>query len=542
MQSYENKSKIPNLKSKIEILSHLGFLAAIVLSVCFHELRSTFGESAMILFNLINEPDFFVKSTWFSWNWFQNLMTILAIKSNLSFSLVSLVFSASPTIFLYGIFLISDYIFKQKYSGILLLLLLLGVNQTFFGAVHTQLMAIATIFAILCGARVIWKEDESQFAKMNTWGMLCLITSNVLITTFASPNAYADVIDGNFHFSFLRYSLFVAISTFIIPFMMMTYLILLWIHRKQFGKLAYSMFWIVAMLVMIFFRGADGGLLSMDFERAFFPLIASIVGFFVINLENETKSTSLNSQVRFWIISALVILAVFGQLRSFTDFQKRQNYVVKLLSHAPQFTDKFMLSEHLQQLERYIDPTYLAFETPLIAKFHGLPIQSVFFTPTDTTKTIPEITTHKFNTSFFPFTNSQYFVYNEPFIKKTLVGNEKLLEWFRLIYKREVVTGDEEVFALTTILGLRRGDSVQLSVMRKGSDFGHLVISDNLPINTRLWRVQDSVSEADIEGWQKLSMSYIVEKTDRHKVYVMNRNAENDRIEFKNLSIEIWRE
>ncbi|MCL2414425.1 MAG: hypothetical protein FWC94_04145 [Bacteroidales bacterium] len=530
MQSYKKNLNFSNADNRIEVLSHLGFLVVIGLSAWFHDLRSTFGESAMILFNLINDLNFFSSSVWLSAHWFQNLMTVLAVKSNLSLSVVSLVFSVAPAVFLYAVFLIVYYVFKQKNAGIVLLLLLFGLNQTFFIAVHTPLILAATFYLIIEGFRTVLKKYRKDFCpliEMGIWAAVCLL---IFMFIRVSPNVYQDVIMGTHSFSFFGYFP-VAISAFVIPFAMATYLVLFWTYRKLKKPLILLGTWTVLAMILIFIFGQNG-LVDVNFELLFFPLVAGLIGFFVLFFGDQLKQSGF----RFWILCSLVIFAVFGQLRTLRDFEKRHDFVVQLLKHAPQAADKFALPEHLQQLERYIDPTFLAFETPLIAKLHGLPSQSVFFIPEDNTKTIPSIPDRAFNSSYFHFSSPNYIIQKEPFIRRTLYES--------FAVDTITATGNGVQFALTISPRpeLHRGDSVSLSVLRKGSDFGHLVISDNLRINTRLWLSEQHVSEPDSAGWQKLTTNFLIEKTDIHRVYVMNRNYRNEQIYFKNFRVEIWRE
>ena len=527
MQSYKKISdlSIVNRQSSIEILSHLGFLTVIALSAWHHELRSAFGPSAMLLFNLINESSFFAGSTWFSAHWFQNLMTVLAVKSNLSFSFVSLVFSASPMVFLYCVFLITNYVFKQKNSGIFLLLLLFGVNQTFFGAVHTPLILAATIYLILVGFRGIWtkyRSEISPFIELLIWAIACLF-----LFVRVSPIAYSDVANGIHSFSFLGYFSSIAISVFVISFAMAAYLALFWFHRKQFNQLGLLIGWSILMLFFIFIFGRNG-LVNVDFELLFFPLIAGYIGFFVLNLEKQQQSTT-----QFWIVSALVVLAIFGQLRTFSAFEKRQNYVVRLLQYAPKTGDKFALPESLQMLERYVDPTFLAFETPIISKFRGLPPQSIFFIPENNAESIPRITNQTFNPSYFHFISPNYTILEEAFIPQILLDT--------IVFDVVAITGGRVQFGLTTVLNLQRNDSISISAMRKGSDFGLLVLSDDKNQNLTFWQTQQHTSEPNDDGWQKLSLSYIIPKTQSYRMFVMNERFRSERIYFKDVRIEIWR-
>jgi len=528
MQRYK-KFSILHSQFSIDWLSHLGFLVVVGLSAWFHALRSTFGESAMDLFNLINEPQIFSSAVWFSVHWFQNLLTVFAVHANASLPFVSLVFSVSPAIFLYSIFLITRYKFNQEKSGILLLFLLFGINQTFFIAVHTPLIFIATFYLIIEAIRVFWKKCRSDFRpeiEMAIWGLACLF---LFFSIRISPNVYQDVIVGTHNFSLIGYFSSVAISTFIISFLMTAFLMLFLIKQKQKKALKEFGAWIALALAFISISG-QSGFVDVNFELLFFPLIAILVGGFVVFFGDEFKQPG----TRFWILCTLVIFAVFGPLRTLPDFQARHNYVVRLLDHAPKTADKFALSEDLQELERYIDPTFLAFETPLIAGLHGRPVQSVFFIPERHPETIPNLSNRTFNANYFPFSSLNYSVKKEPFIPRTP----------KFIFVQDtliVATGDNIQFALDVGLRLHRKDSVHISVWRKGSDNGHLILDNRNP-RTSEWTMQRCVSEPNADGWQKLSIIQIARTTEAYAAFVMNTNYRNERIYFKNFRVEVWRE
>ena len=529
MQRYK-KFSILNSQLAIDWLSHLGFLAVIGLSAWFHELRSTFGESAMILFSLINEPQIFSSAGLFSVHWFQNILTVFAINANAPLSFVSLVFSVAPAIFLYSIFLITRYKFKQEKSGILLLFLLFGINQTFFIAVHTPLVLIATFYLTVETFRAFWKKRRDDFRQeitMAIWGLACLV---VFFFIRISPNVYQDVIAGTHNFSLIGYVSSVAISAFIIAFLMAACLVLFWIHQKQKKTLKEFGAWVALALAFISIYG-QSGFVDVNFELLFFPLIAILVGGVVIYLGDEFKT----SASRFFIVCTLVIFAVFGQLRTLPEFQTRQDFVVRLLDHAPKTADKIALSEHLQELERYIDPTFLAFETPLIAGLHGRPIQSIFFIPERHQETIPNLSNRTFNANYFQFLSLNYLILDESIIPRSL---DSLFVFDDAID----VLGDGKQFGWTVRYTLLRDDSLSLSVWRKGSDFGHLVLSDNHDRNHQLWKVEQFVSEPNADGWQKLTLNFVAESREVYRMYIMNRNYRNERIYFKNFRVEVWRE
>jgi len=579
MQKYEKKSKIKNQKSKIDFLLHAGFVITIALAAWFHGLRSTFGESAMILFNLISEPNLLASSTWFSAHWLQNIMTILAIKSNLSLSLVSLVFSASPMIFLYSVFLITHYGFKQKNAGIFLLLLLLGINQTFFIAVHTPLILVATIYLIIECLRAIWKKYNIEFLpyhEMSYWGIAC----GFLLLNFipVSPNIYGDVISGEHYFSSINYFLSVAIGTFVISFLMAACLALYWIWKKQIEVFILFGCWMTIMMIVLLFL-KQKYLLDVHYELLYFPVVAGIIAFFVITFGKDIQQTpSSNSEskpYKFWILSALLIFAVFGQLRTLSEFQERQTFVVKLIEHAPEVGEKHALPERLQQLERYIDPTYLAFETPLISGLRGLPTKSILFVPEDTTRNrsflkaqaTPRISANITNISYFYFSDQDYNLSSQPFIKRSLFEvlrygedtvfacKERVLLFqdngtqpaFHTIPTQAlprppvVYTGPLAQFATVIRVYLERGDSISASVWRKGSNYGHLVLSD-VKTKTDFWLNGQVVLGPTTLGWQKLSLTEIIQSKERFAIYVWNENYKKETIFFDEFRVEIWRE
>jgi len=255
-----------------------------------------------------------------------------------------------------------------------------------------------------------------------------------------------------------------------------------------------------------------------------------LVGFFVIFLGDELKQTN----TRFLIVCTLVFFAVFGQLRMLPEFQTRHNFVVRLLDHTPKTADKFALPENLQRLERYIDPTFLAFETPLIASLRGRPVQSVFFIPERHPETIPNLFNRTFNTNYFQFSSSNYTLLSESIIPRSLD--------ILFVFDTTAILGDGRQFGWTIRHMLQRDDSLSLSVWRKGSDFGHLVVSDDRSQNLTFWLEEQDVSEPNSANWQKLSTSFVASQAQSFRFFIYNGNYKEERIYFKNFRIEIWRE
>ncbi len=313
----------------IQRLSHLGFLVVIGFTAWFHELRSTFGESAMTLFNIINHPDLSSLSAWCNVNFFQNITTILAVKINLSLTWISLIFSTSPMIFAYGIFGITEYGFKQKYSGILLLLLLSGVNTSFFGAVHTAYSGLCLVYLIASFVFFILEKKGISLnadRKLSVFGLLALGLSVVL----KRPSLeYFNAKWGEWCFSPLSYFSGIALNTYVIIGCVGLYLIIFLKAQNNVKTIKQIVFWSFCLLVFVVFWSKKNQF-SFDYEILLLPLIAEVllaVKIFILDPFSMTK-------LRFWTLFILVCLAIGGLLRTHTTFEKRESDVIQLIQAA----------------------------------------------------------------------------------------------------------------------------------------------------------------------------------------------------------------
>ncbi|MCL2682842.1 MAG: hypothetical protein FWE63_05075 [Bacteroidales bacterium] len=534
-----------NINRGVELPSHLGFLVAIGLTVWFHYLRSTFGESAMVLFNLINNPELWTATTWYSANWFQNVMTILAIKCNLSLPLVSMVFSASPMIFSYLVFLLTYYGFKQKFSGIFLLLLLLGINASFFEAVNTTFSVVVLLYVFVALFRFIFEKhfakqsnDFRALFELSAFGILAIFvqlfgrfnTNPPLIERSIIPCPNIDFSD--WYPSFMTFLGKQAINTYIIIACLAIFLCVFWIVRKNYKPLTVFLFFSMLLLLLTWH---NKHVFIFDYEQRFLFVLA----FVLIAMNGFIWEQFPLNKLRFGILIVLVFLAIGGQLRLLPKFEKRQEHTLRLLDASTAISaEKIAFSENLQVMEKYINSNYFAFETPIITALYNLPQKSIFFIP----KGVNNFDNHGFdripNPHYFRFSDQSYTFLEEPLIPRKLIV-DTIFDVDSLYY-----VGKKTQWGVNYHLGhmLQLGDSVEVSVWRKGSDYGHLVISDRKNPND-IFYIQQTVSEPNEDGWQKLLFAFTLNQNKYPlKAYGWNQNYKNENIFFKEFRVRIWRE
>ncbi|MDR0437732.1 MAG: hypothetical protein LBH22_05460 [Bacteroidales bacterium] len=534
-----------NLNRGVELLSHFGFLVAIGLTAWFHHLRNTFGESAMILFNLINNPELWTATTWYSANWFQNVITILAVKGNLSLPLVSIVFSASPMIFSYLVFLLTYYGFKQKFSGVFLLLLLLGINASFFEAVNTTFSVVVLLYMFVALIRFIFEKhftkqhnDFCALFEMSVFGTLAIfaqligrfLTNTPLTERSITPCPNIDF--SEWYPSFMNFLGKQAINTYIIIAYLALFLCVFWMVRKNYKELTVFLFFSVLLVLMAWH---NKHLFIFDYEQRFLFLLA----FVLIAMNGFIWERFPLNKLRFGILIILVFLAIGGQLRMLPKFEKRQEHTLRLLNASAAIpAEKIALSEDLQVTEKYINSKYLAFETPIITALHNLPQKSIFFIPKDVNYFDDQVFNNVPNQRYFRFSDQSYTILEEPLIPRKLIV-DTIFDIDSVYY-----VGKKTQWSVNYYLGhmLELGDSVEVSVWRKGSDRGLLVISDRENPND-IFYIQQTVSEPDENGWQNLLFAFTLNQ-NKHplKTYGWNQNYKNEDMFFKEFRVRIWRE
>ncbi|MDR2906712.1 MAG: hypothetical protein LBU91_01815 [Bacteroidales bacterium] len=540
MQSYEKNptfqtTKTYNWSMYLTALSHVGFWVAIGLTTWFHYLRTTFGESAMVFFNLVNAPNLWSAETWLSANWFQNVLTILTVNGQCSLTFVSMVFSSAPMIYTYLIFIVCRYGFKQTFSGVFLLLLLLGVNYSFFGAVNSTYDMLCTLYfglaliVFICTKYIV--KTHALF-ELGFFGLLAIYTQ---LLHGSIPTVIADSANSVHAFSRLNYLLSMAINNYVIIGCMVVFLCLVWLVKKDYRALG-VFGGLAVVLFLITFRCANI-LFTFDFEQIYLPLAALVL----MAMNGYVWEPAPLNKWRLGIIGILLCLSIGGQLRMLPTFEKRFADVQRLQEAAFAFpSEKIALAEHFQATYKYMDARFLPFETAVISGLYNLPPKSIWLYPTDSAAPTEDKLTSlvSSHTDYFPFSETQYTVLNEPIIPRKLI--------FDTVFAPDTaaVTTVENRYALGFGFGrLEQGDSIHVEAWRKGSDYGHLVLSDGHNPNI-FWMCEQTTGKPNSFGWQKLSYTFVVNQSKEPlKTYVCNLGEEGrETIFFGHLWVRIWRE
>jgi len=146
------------LSSKKDLLlGHIIFIALIIFSIVFVYERVFYMDSAYQLFEMIKQGGFHQNVRRYSM-YFAELLPLLAIKLNLPLKTVILSYSLSFTLIGYGFWLLTTYVLKNRYVGIIMLLIMIGMKHTFF---HT----ISETFQLMFFGAFLYAWITSRFAE-----------------------------------------------------------------------------------------------------------------------------------------------------------------------------------------------------------------------------------------------------------------------------------------------------------------------------------------------------------------------------------------
>ena len=127
----------------ISVIGHLSFLLLLVLSIVFALERNLYADSSFYIFNIVNNGWFDIEHSRYS-AFLTQLLPIALVKLGMSLQAVIYAYSISFILLYYGIWLIINYVLKDPYSGIaLLLILILPVRENFFKPVTELHQALA---------------------------------------------------------------------------------------------------------------------------------------------------------------------------------------------------------------------------------------------------------------------------------------------------------------------------------------------------------------------------------------------------------------
>jgi len=144
-------------KNKDLFLGHGTFFILFIFSIIFANERVLFMDSAYQLFEMIRTSEFHQNVNRYSM-YLAELLPLFAIHLKLPLNVVVLLYSLSFTLMAYGFWLLTTYVLKNKYVGIIMLFIMIGIRQTFF---HT----ISETFQLMFFGAFLYAWLTSRFAE-----------------------------------------------------------------------------------------------------------------------------------------------------------------------------------------------------------------------------------------------------------------------------------------------------------------------------------------------------------------------------------------
>ena len=153
-------SKTGLKKDKDLFIGHGTFIVLLIFSCIFVNERVLFMDSAYQLFEIIQRCGFQQNVRRYSM-FLAELLPLLAIKLEAPLKIVVLSYSVSFTLIAYGFWLLTTYVLKNRYVGIIMLFTMIGMRHTFF---HT----ISETFQLMFFAAFLYAWLNSRFAEGKT--------------------------------------------------------------------------------------------------------------------------------------------------------------------------------------------------------------------------------------------------------------------------------------------------------------------------------------------------------------------------------------
>jgi len=155
MPNYFSKTGLN--RDKDLILGHLTFFVLLIFSVVLANDRVLFSDSAYQLFEMIQRCGFQQNVRRYSM-YLAEVLPFLAIYLKLPLKVVVICYSMSFALLAYGFWLLTTYVLKNRYVGIIMLFTIIGMKQTFF---HT----ISETFQLMFFAAFLYAWLNSRFAE-----------------------------------------------------------------------------------------------------------------------------------------------------------------------------------------------------------------------------------------------------------------------------------------------------------------------------------------------------------------------------------------
>jgi len=153
----KNFSKTKLNENKYLLLGHLTFLVLFIFSLVLALERVLYTDSACQIFEMIERCGFKQNVRRYSM-FLSELLPVLAIHLKLPLKTVLLSYSVSFILTAYGFWLLTTYVLKNRYVGIVMLFTMIGIRQTFFHA-------ISETFQLMFFVAFLYAWLDSRFAE-----------------------------------------------------------------------------------------------------------------------------------------------------------------------------------------------------------------------------------------------------------------------------------------------------------------------------------------------------------------------------------------
>jgi len=144
------------------VVGHVTFFILLIFSVVFVNERVFISDSAYQLFEMIQRCGFQQNVRRYSM-YLAELLPLLGIYLKLPLKVVVIFYSVSFTLLAYGFWLLTTYVLKNRYVGIIMLFTMIGMRKTFF---HT----ISETFQLMFFAAFLYAWLTSKFAEKKVIG------------------------------------------------------------------------------------------------------------------------------------------------------------------------------------------------------------------------------------------------------------------------------------------------------------------------------------------------------------------------------------
>ena len=594
------------------ITGHIFCLIWIFLCCWFYKERTLYIDSANQIFQMINSGHFSVFDRRYPMI-INELLPMAAIKLQMSLRSIVFLYAVSFAIITYGIYLINVYIFRSLAAGLVIIFGAASIGAVFFHGISETVQLIA-YSALLYG----WLEylakrnfkiplfvnfgitliilalcffihpvsvffiifilgffyfDHQLYRHWYVYTLTLLLLALVVIELLTIPthshNAsffsqlanYREIIPTLWHsypvsFFFIHY-----FSYYFLPTLALLAVIIKYLRKKQFFKLAFVLGSIAVFLLisLIIYHQGDA---DHAMERTFLPL-AFFCGLpflkdIVVDGSGRLKRLG---------VPLLILLILWGLNNILQSGKIFSNRLDELKSYVEQADNrggsKFIVKAENINTSALVIRYLFSTETLLYSSLNGPENSKTIFI----SDSVLDSTKLKNDADLFLFTN--YYLYRDQSILnphyfhisgfyKTLYGKrhvslsitcdaEKIGENANQLVgsngmmfnfqpprdstsaysgKYSVATGENARFGFSALLpDCHTSDQWEISVKRKGNKDASLVVSDGASLYIRAM----TPDSTDASGWQTLKLSFIVSnnmKMNNIKVYVWNPSPE----------------